>query len=174
MPRLLKFLQIVTAFIFAIALGFSYYEMSDDKTGKLVTLYTNAEGNPLAQLEPGTYFYSIAGFFVIFNILIALLIKTLESFPLSRLKLPNAEFWFRNSQSERKLHEVFESWLMGLILIMNAFLTVMAVKIWLVNRNQGGQLYEYGFFVMILLLALLLWFGFIFYRLRIKREDFIT
>jgi hypothetical protein len=172
MPKVLRFVQLITMLIFVFALGVAYFEIADDRSGKMVTLYTDAPG--ISQIAPNTFFYTATGIFVGFNLLILLVAKIFQSFPLQKLPIPHKEFWLKDRDTRRKLYEVFDSWFIGLALILNVFMVVLIIKIWLVNRNQGGRTYEYGFFVAGLLVALLVWIGFIFYRLRVKREDFIT
>jgi hypothetical protein len=172
MVRVLRFFKIFTFITFVIAIAICYYEVTNDNRN--IVLYTNALGRALYAVSPSEFFYAFGGFLLLFNILLGFVANLLRSYPLSQLPVPNKDFWLRDKSTRKNLVDVFETWVHSLAIILNIFAAILAAKIWLINRKQGGELQEYGYFVLGLLLLLCLWAGFIFYRLRLRREEFIT
>lgn len=171
MLKVIRFVKIVTMFLFIVALCIPYFEVSNDS--RMMILYTDIEKRPLLRVEPSWFFYFSAAFFILLNILISSVSRLLKKYPLSKIPLPNRDFWLKDADSRQNLREVLQSWIQFLAVILNSFLVVLMVKIWLVNRMQGGQPHEYLYFVMALGGIFLFWVGFILYRLRLKKAEFI-
>lgn len=171
MVKVVRFVKNVTIILFMLILGLAYYELSDRSAP--VTVYIDSGSKQVYQIHPELLFYSAALFMVLANVLISWVAKLTPHLPFKKMNLPNKDFWFRNKETENKLKDVFVVWVYGFALIINTLVILIVGKIWFVNRSIGGQLYEYGLLALGFLLALLLWIGFIFYRLRIRREEFI-
>lgn len=172
MVLLVRFVKNITILAFIVLLGMAYYELSDRSAS--VVVYKDAANNPVMSTTANTYFYASSIFFIVINILISILVKVVRSLPLENFNLPNRDFWAENETRTEKLHGIFSTWIYGLALIVNVLIITCVVKIWFINRGIGGQLYEYGLLALSFVIALGIWFGFIFYRLRIRREEFIT
>lgn len=171
MLKVIRFVKVVTMLLFLVALAIPYFEVTNDS--RMMIMYVDAEKRPLLRIEPTLFFYISAGFFVLLNLLISLVSRTLNQYPMSKIPVPNRDFWLKDTEARQNLREVLQSWIQFLAIILNAFLIVLMVKVWLVNRTQGGQPHEYLYFVFGLMGILILWFLFIVYRLRIKRVEFI-
>jgi hypothetical protein len=172
MDKVVRFLKNVLIVGFIVILGLAYYELSDRFAP--VTLFRDVYGHSVFETDHHTFFYVAFIFFMVLNILISLIAKIFREMPLNRLRVPNRDFWFKDTDSQAQFRTVIVAWIYGFAVILNAFLTILAAKIWFVNRSIGGQLYEYGLLSLTLVLLLLVWVGFIFYRLRIRREEYIT
>jgi hypothetical protein len=171
MLKVIRFVKVVTMLLFLVALAIPYFEVTNDS--RMMIMYVDAEKRPLLRIDPTLFFYTSAGFFVLLNLLISLVSRTLNQYPMSKIAVPNRDFWLKDAEARQNLREVLQSWVQFLAIILNAFLIVLMVKVWLVNRMQGGQPHEYLYFVFGLMGILILWFLFIVYRLRIKRVEFV-
>lgn len=171
MLKVIRFVKIVTMILFVVALAIPYFEVANDS--RMIVLYKDLEKRPILRIEPSWFFYISAGFFILLNMLISSVSNLIKKYPLSRLPLPHSAYWLQDADSRQNLREVLQSWIQFLAIILNAFLIVLMVKVWLVNRMQGGQPSEYMYFVWSLFGVLLAWGGFIFYRLRLKRVEFV-
>ncbi|NJL12010.1 MAG: hypothetical protein HC913_02710 [Microscillaceae bacterium] len=172
MRRVVRFFKNVTILVFLLALSLSYYELSDMTTPVLIYKSTGNIG--AFSIDNHTYFYVPSIFLVLVNVLLALLVRVLRGVPLARLPIPQKAFWLSTPALRQQLREVLMTWIYSLAIIINVFLTVMLVKVWMVNRNQGGEAFEYLWFLLIFLVFFTAWLGFIIYRLRLTREEFIT
>jgi hypothetical protein len=172
MNKIIRFLKNFLILAFVIILFLAYYELSERFAP--VTLYRDKFGHSIASTDPNTYFYTFFGFFILINLLISSIARITQQFPLEKIRIPNQDFWQQDKAHIQRLHDVFEAWIFGFALILNVFMTILAAKIWFVNRGIGGQMWEYGMMALSLVLILLIWIGFIFYRLRIRREEYIT
>lgn len=172
MQKITRFVKNVLVLGFVLVLGLSYYELADRVAP--VVLTKAPDGSTLMSTTASTYFYASAGFVVLTNILFSIMAKSVANMPLHHLPISNADFWRQDEEHKERLKDVFMTWIYGFPLILNAFMTLLIAKIWFVNRQIGGQVYEYGLLTVGLLLVLFLWIGFLFYRLRIRREEYIT
>lgn len=172
MNKIIRFLKNFLILVFVIILFLAYYELTERFAP--VTLYRDKFGHSIASTDPNTYFYTFFAFFIVINLLISMIAKITKQFPLEKIRLPQRDFWKQDKAHIQSLHIVFEAWIYGFALIINTFMIILAAKIWFVNRSIGGQLWEYGLMALTLIIILLIWIGFIFYRLSIKREEYIT
>ncbi len=172
MVNVIKLVKNATILLFVVLLGMAYYELSD--RGAPVTVYRATDGSSLAAIDHHTFFYVAAGFMVISNLLIAMIARVMQEMPLEKFSIPERDFWLEDTDRKAKLREVFVVWIYGFALIINTLVITGVVKIWFTNRGMGGQLYEYGLMALVFLVALVGWIAFIFYRLRIRREEFLT
>jgi hypothetical protein len=171
MLKVIRFVKFFTMAMFIVALAILYFEVTNDS--RMVILYTDIEKRPLLRIEPSYFFYFCAGFFILLNMLLSTTSNLLGRYPVSKLPLPNRDFWLKDQETRQNLREVLQSWMQFLGVVLNFFLAVLMTKIWLVNRMQGGQPHEYLYFVLGLIGILIVWFSFIVYRLRIRREEFV-
>jgi RsiW-degrading membrane proteinase PrsW (M82 family) len=172
MDKVARFIKNVLIGGFIVILSLAYYELSDRFAP--VTLFRDPYGHSVFETDHNTFFYVAFIFFMVLNILISLIANLTKSMPLSRLRVPNRDFWLKDADSQEHLRVVLVAWVYGFAIILNAFMIILTAKIWFVNRSIGGQLYEYGLLALTLVLLLLVWIGFIFYRLRIRRAEYIT
>lgn len=172
MVILIRFVKNITILGFIILLGLAYYELSDRSAE--VVVYRDAAKNPALSTSSNVFFYIASILFIVSNILISVLVKVVRGLPLHKFNLPNQDFWSANRERIEILHDIFTSWIYILALIINSLIIACVLKIWFTNRGMGGQLYEYGLLALAFLIAIGFWIGFIFYRLKIKREEFIT
>ncbi|MCU0447305.1 MAG: hypothetical protein MUE85_20610 [Microscillaceae bacterium] len=172
MDKVVRFVKNVLILGFLVILSMAYYELADRFAP--VTLYRDAYGHSAFATDHHTFFYVSFLFFIILNMFISMIAKIVREMPLGRLQVPHRDFWLKDSDSQDRLRAVLLAWVYGFAVILNAFLTILTAKIWFVNRSIGGQLYEYGLLSLTLVVLLGIWIGFIFYRLRIRREEYIT
>jgi len=157
--------------LFILALITTYYEINNDS--KMVMLYTGAKGAASLRVSPSMFFYIVGGFFVLLNLLVSGSVQALSHYPLSKMPVPQRDYWLQDADSRQNLREVLQSWMHFLAIILNIFLVLLLVKVWLINRTQGGKPEEYLYYVVGLIGVLAIWVGFIFYRLRLRKVDFI-
>ncbi len=171
MLRVIRFFKAVSMCLFIASLGVVYYEITNDS--KMVMLYSDTQGRALFRIEPALFFYASAGFFILLNLLISAAVQLVGKYPLSKLALPQRDFWLKDADSRDNLREVLQSWVHFLAIILNCFLVFLMIKIWLINRSQGGKPIEYLAYILALFALLTIWVGFIFYRLRLRKVEFI-
>lgn len=149
----------------------AYFDIKD--IGSQVVLYRDSEGNRLQEIQTDRFFYAPIIFLIVFNVIISRIARMVDDFPLKKLNLPQKDFWFEHVDRVQKLEVVLKTWIYGFGLIFNALFVVLIAQIWLTNRGLGGQLSQYGWIMLVFLVILGGWISFIFYRLRIRREEFI-
>jgi hypothetical protein len=177
MDKILRFLKNVLVVVFIAVLGLSYYELSNKDSP--VTLCITADKIPIIRISVEYFFYIPMLFIIVFNIIISLWANVFRKFPLDKLpNFPNKKYWLAKKEDERTKHEqlrkIFVSWVYGFGVIINAFVSLLVGKLWFVNRSIGGELWEYQMLSITLIVLILLWIAYLFYRLSLKREEFFT
>jgi hypothetical protein len=170
MLKVTRFFKNATILVFVVALGLAYYELTDLTSP--VVLYRNTIGKSLATINSDVFFYGFSIFLIVMNILISIIVKLMNQMPLQKIKVPNADFWFSDAFHISKLRDVWSVWFYTLAILINLFLIFCVVKLWLINRGQGGQLWEWGVTLLVFFMVLITWGGFIVYRLRLRRVEF--
>ena len=172
MEKLTRFLKNILILGFIGLLIFAYLDFRD--IGKPVTLYRDATGQSLQEIQADWFFYVPVVFLIVLNILISWTAKMIGGLPLKKLNLPNKAFWFEEEDRSEQLEVVLKSWIYGFAIIINLLFVVLVTQVWMTNRGLGGQLYQYGLITLIFVLVFSGWIAFIFYRLRLNREEFIN
>lgn len=177
MDKILRALKNVLVVCFVAILGLSYYELSNKDSP--VTLCVLADKTPISRIDVEYFFYVPMLFMVVFNVILSLWANVFKKFPLDKLpNFPNKKYWLAQKENERETHEqlrkIFVSWVYGFGVIINAFITILTAKLWFVNRNIGGELWEYQMLSVTFVSLIALWIGYLFYRLSLKREEFFT
>lgn len=173
MDKITRFVKNVTILIFVLALGLAYYEFSDRNATVVVVI--DSQSNPIFGITSETFFYTFTIFFALINVLISTIVQLTKKFPLNRINwIPNQDFWFSSTERYIKLQQALVSWIYGFALIINALVIFLIVKIWMANRNTGGYLWEYQVAILLFLVGIIAWIGFLIYRLRLRREEYIV
>ena len=172
MEKLTRFLKNILIVGFIGILLFAYLDFRD--IGKPVTLYRDAVGQSMQEVPVDWFFYAPVIFLIVLNILISWMSKMIDGLPLKKLNLPNKAYWFEKEDRSEQLEVVLKSWIYGFAIIINLLFIVLITQIWMTNRGLGGQLYQYGLITLVFVLIFSGWIGFIFYRLRLNREEFIN
>ena len=172
MEKLTRFLKNTLIAGFIVILLLAYYDVKD--IGLPVTIYRDAAGESLQEVPIDWFFYVPVVFLVLTNILISWIAKLIDAFPLKKLNIPNKSFWFEDRDRIEKLEIVLKSWVYGFAIILNLLFVVLITQVWMTNRGLGGQLYQYGLITLVFVMIFSGWIAFIFYRLRLKKEEFIN
>lgn len=170
MLKVTRFFKNITVLAFVVVLSLAYYELTDLTSP--VVLYRDVTGKSLASTNSDVFFYGFSIFLIVLNVLISIIVRLMREIPLQKMKVPKADFWLSDKQHIEKLRDVWSVWFYGLVLLINIFIIFCVVKIWFINRGQGGQAWEWGLTLAVFVLGLLAWGGFLFYRLRLRRLDF--
>ncbi|TAE75830.1 MAG: hypothetical protein EAZ85_01495 [Bacteroidetes bacterium] len=172
MDKIIRFLKNLLLGSFVVMLGLAYYELVDKTTP--VTLYLDANKKPLMKISVDMFFYVPAVFMVLVNVFVSMIVRIFKQIPVQRLKVANADFWNEDEDRRELLQKIFVAWIYGFAFIINFFVTMIVGKTWFVNRGIGGQLWEYGVISLCFLSLMLVWLFGIFYRLKLRREEFFV
>ncbi|MDX2301658.1 MAG: hypothetical protein NW226_02605 [Microscillaceae bacterium] len=172
MEKITRFVKNTLVLLFLILLLMAYYDIRD--IGEQVTVYRDTTGKGLGTINPDWFFYAPLIFLILLNVIISRIARMVGDFPLQKLNLPQKDFWFEDAEREEKLEVVLKTWVYGFALIFNILFVVLISQIWMAHRGLGGQLYQYGLILVVFTVVLLGWIGFIFYRLRLRKEEFIS
>lgn len=170
MLKVTRFFKNTTVLAFVVVISLAYYELTDLTSP--VVLYRDVTGKSLANTSSDVFFYGFSVFLILLNVLISIIVRLMRDMPLQKMKVPQADFWLSDKAHVEKLREVWSVWFYGLALLLNVFVIFCVVKIWFINRGQGGQVWEWGLTLAVFIIGLLAWIGFMFYRLRLRRFDF--
>ncbi len=170
MLRVTRFFKNATVLVFVVVLGLAYYELTD--LSSPVVLYRDTAGKSLSSTSSSVFFYGFSIFVITMNVLISVIVKLMQEMPFQKMRVPHADFWLSDAFHVGKLRDVWSVWFYTLALLLNLFMMFCVVKLWLINRGQGGQLWEWGVTLAAFFVVLLTWAGFIFYRLRLRRVEF--
>ncbi len=172
MDKIIRFLKNLLLGSFVVMLCLAYYELLGKSIP--VTLYVDANKKSLAQISVDMFFYVPAVFMVLINVLISLVVRVFKKIPIEKLKVSNADFWNEDKDRQELLQKIFVAWIYGFALLVNFFVVMLVGKTWFVNRGIGGELWEYGVMSICFLLLFSIWLFGIFYRLKLRREEFFV
>ncbi len=171
MGKVVRFFKNVSILLFVVLLVLSYMELSDRST--TLVLYRDADGGHQFRVSVDTYFYASSAIVIFSNFILSMVVMQLQRLPMHRMEMPEVDFWRASPERKERLKDIFRVWIYGFAIMINVVVITCVGKIWFVNRGIGGKLSEYGWILFGFVLAFLLWFGFIFYRVRVRKEEYI-
>jgi uncharacterized membrane protein len=152
--------RILSVLAFVIILFLSYVSLPPD-----IAVHYDITGRPDVFITKSQLFYGLTAFVVIFNIAFSVLATLIPAIPVGRLSLFNRDFWLQHRQVFR---DIFTSWMLSFIGLINLFLIVFLVVIRLLNTSEDIQVFNYRWVVIVGGIVLLGWLAFLPIRLMVR------
>ncbi|PKQ69919.1 hypothetical protein [Raineya orbicola] len=123
---------------------------------------------PYNPISKHWFLYVVLGFVGIFNLLMVFFLRFLQSIPIEKLRIPQADFWKENELSREEFYNVLKAWFHTFTAFFNLYIAFLLYKIWDINvmiQDTVDMTIFWAIGLFIILFAL----SYIFIRFRIRK-----
>lgn len=156
----LRFFRIISLLAFVVVLFSCYAQLPLE-----VAVHYDEVGVADQFVNKSYIFYGLAIFVVLLNTSVSVLAGFVSSLPLTRLQLPNRQFWLEHRDTVRA---ILSGWLSSLASVINFFLILSLIVVLLVNSSDEARISQYAWLLGIGGLILAGWLAYLPIRFTIK------
>ena len=131
-----------------------------------IAIHYNEEGVPDNFLSREVFFYVVAGFTMLLNVVLSLIGRMLLGLPGAVLPVPNRNFWLADAERREHLMYVLRNWVNSFAAALNVFILMMLFVTLRLHTNQRVFLSDFTWVLFAGLALLIGWAVYLPIRLR--------